>query len=71
MHRDRLEETDLRLAEADAAWLTEIARVFGVERVDACAASPKGRGEPGTPLRRGYDERQRIHAEWRAARCMD
>ena len=70
MHRDQLEETDIRLAEADAVWLTEVARVFGFERVDECAASLKGQGEPGTLLRRGYDERQRIFTEWRTARCM-
>lgn len=71
MRRDQLKETDVRLAKADAVWLTEIARVFGVERVDAVAASLEGQGKPGTPLRRSYDERQQIHAEWRAARCMD
>ena len=68
MSHDRRDETDVRLAEADVDWLTEIAKLFGVERVDEVAASPAGRGEPASVLRLAFDARQIAYAHWRAAR---
>ena len=70
MHDDRRDETDAHLSQADAVWLAEIAGVFGEDRVDACAAGPEGRGEPGSALRRAYEERQRAYAQWRRARGL-
>ena len=71
MHRERMDETNVQLAEADAVWITEIARIFGVERVDACAATQEGQGDPGTPLRQAYVLRRSVQAAWRTARCLD
>ena len=67
MSGHRRDETDIRLAEADADWLTEIARIYGVERVDAVAATPEDQGEPALVLRGAYDVRQAAYADWRAA----
>ena len=54
MHCERMDETDTQLAEADAEWMTEIARIFGVE---ARTATLESQGNPGAPLRQTYERR--------------
>lgn len=66
-----LASTEAGLIGADAAWIAELASVFGSERIDEMAAQGAGRGEEGSRLRRLYDARESALAAWRAARGMD
>lgn len=51
---------------ADAAWSAEIVRVFGKKNQDA-RYYPRGKGEPGSELRRLYDARDAARRAWEAA----
>ena len=66
-----LASTEAALIAADAAWIAELASVFGSERIDEMAAQRAGRGEEGSRLRSLYDAREGALAAWRAARGMD
>lgn len=62
-NRARETASDL-LALADAAWMSEIAAVFGNENVDAVAAAPKGQGESGSRLRELFDAHIDARTVW-------
>lgn len=66
-----LASTEAKLIAADAAWIAELASVFGSERIDEMAAQRAGRGEAGSRLRHLYEARELALSEWRAARGMD
>lgn len=51
---------------ADAAWSAEIKRVFGAKNQDA-RYYPRGKGEPGSELRRLYEARDAARIAWECA----
>ncbi|KQO53590.1 hypothetical protein ASF24_04430 [Methylobacterium sp. Leaf86] len=65
-----LAATAVRLTEADAAWVEELATIFGKDRTDAMAVQLEGRGQEGSRLRALYDKRQKALADWRSARGL-
>lgn len=60
----RLASNALQLA--DDEWQRQLEAAFGRHAGDA-RYDDRGRGEPGTPLRRAYDEREAARLAWEAA----
>lgn len=51
---------------ADDEWQRQLEATFGRHAGDA-RYDERGRGEPGTPLRRAYDDREAARLAWEAS----
>jgi len=65
-HHDRMNAA-AALQLADDEWQRQLEATFGRAAGDA-RYDERGRGEPGTPLRRAYDDREVARLAWEAAR---
>jgi hypothetical protein len=61
--------TDLLFTYENELWDQELTRQFGAG-AETCRRRREGRGEPGTPLRKAYDARERVYQSWLIARGL-
>ena len=52
--------------DADARWMTEIKRAFPSQRAGDVRYTALAHGEPGTALRRAYDDFKAAQEAWKA-----
>ncbi len=65
-HHDRMNAA-AALQLADDEWQRQLEATFGSAAGDA-RYDERGRGEPGTPLRRAHNDREVARLAWEAAR---